>query len=204
MIEWSAFSVSKTVFFAVERRGQASQDKSTSESMTVDQLDGLDTFWDDDHFGTSIAEMDGMAKFVATVLTAMFFAASGSAPSWVARGAMPDDVATCVCPALKRDASALADLMAKCDENNDKHYARAKQLKPKSVQDSTPARTGPTGGPDDDAGRPLGEPGEGREEYGKEDDRGNRQGDGAVDEDEFFEGEYIDRLCSTLDLLMRT
>ncbi len=46
--------------------------------MTFDELDQHATFWNDDHFGTSIVENDGMAKFVATVQTAMFFAASGS------------------------------------------------------------------------------------------------------------------------------
>ncbi len=193
--------------FAVERRGEAIQ--NTSESMTVQQLDGLQAFWDDDHFGTSIADMDGMAKFVATVLTAMFFAASGSAPPWVARSAMPLDVVMGVCPAPKGDASALADLMAKRDESNDKYYARTKQLKPKSAQDSNPAQTDTSGGPDDDAGQPPEGPGgdhgdEGHrgndskgkwrgnnedEEDGKENDRGSRQGGGAVDEDELFEGE---------------
>ncbi len=193
--------------FAVERRGEAIQ--NTSESMTVQQLDGVQAFWDDDHLGTSIADMDGMAKFVATVLTAMFFAASGSAPPWVARGAMPYDVTTGVCPAPKSDASALADLMAKRNESNDKYYARTKQLKPKSAQDSNPAQTGPSGGPDDDAGQPPegsggghgdeghrgnDSKGEGRgnnedEEDGKGNDRGSRQGGGAVDEDELFEGE---------------
>jgi len=191
--------------FAVERRGEAIQ--NTSESMTVQQLDGLQAFWDDDHFGTSIADMDGMAKFVATVLTAMFFAARGSAPPWVARGAMPYDVTTGVCPAPKSDASALADLMAKRDESDVKYYARMKQLKPKSTQDTNPAQTGPSGGPDDDAGQPPegsggdeghrgnDSKGEGRgnnedEEDGKENDRGSRQGGGAVDEDELFEDEF--------------
>jgi len=44
-----------------------------------------------------------MAKFVATVLTAMFFAASGSAPPWVAT---PD---------------AVSDSIQKYEENNDKY-----------------------------------------------------------------------------------
>jgi len=64
--------------FAIETR---SPQLNPNIAMTVDDLDLHAMIWEDDHFGTSITDNDGMARFIATVLTAAYFAARGSTPS---------------------------------------------------------------------------------------------------------------------------
>jgi len=83
--------------------------------MTVDELDQHATFWNDDLFGTSIVDGDGLAKFTATVLTAMYLAASGSKSLWVDTSG----AAAHVHPASKEDAPPSSSLMQDHEDEQD-------------------------------------------------------------------------------------
>jgi len=100
--------------FAVETR--ASPDAACAAPlMTVDELDQHATFWNDDLFGTSIVDGDGLAKFTATVLTAMYLAASGSKSLWVDTSG----AAAHVHPASKEDAPPSSSLMQDHEDEQD-------------------------------------------------------------------------------------
>lgn len=133
--------------FAIER-GCSSSNHGHPAPLSITKLDEDATFWDDDHFGTSILDEDGFAEFTGTILTAMYYATEGDGILWNGE----DNAYSGITFLPFRTETSFADVMQKRNDSKAKLDGKTKAKAKARVDKSSTGNL--SGGSNDDTGPP--------------------------------------------------